>query len=521
MKSFYARALFVIATGAAGGSLGAGNTNILAREDNVTAFSNFAKTLGLSDADITTLGDKHANVTALERACMIAQCSLGTAEVDTTPVNLTIVDENWSETCFEQPSCIILPTNSTGVSNALKIIDFFQVSFAVRSGGHSPNPGWSSIQNGILISMEKLTAITLSSDKTFASVGPGARWGDVYTALDPEKAVVIGGRLPQVGVAGLVLGGGFFHISGEFGLAADNVKNFELVLSNGTVVDANADQNNDLFWALKGGGPNFGIVTRYDLYTVPVYEIWGQIMIYAASQALDVLKAFDEWQLDGASDVKSSIALDISLDSITIGLVYAEPANLPSVFAPFYNLAPLEIAVPNFNTTFSAVNTILGASFPTTQARHDYRGCSSKINTTLTQDVYNFWLPKAQAVHNATGANQTFALQHIGSNLVQQGINKGGNALGLSVEDQQWWTTIVDWESESDDDQVRAVSIETTAQWKKLSEERGLDIPFIYMNDASRDQDPISQYGTDNINKLKQVALKYDPKQVFQKLQND
>lgn len=140
-------------------------------------------------------------------------------------------------------------------------------------------------------------------------------------------------------------------------------------MSNGTIVDANADQNNDLFWALKGGGPNFGIITRYDLYTVPVYEVWGQIMIYSPSQALDVLKAFDEWQLDGASDVKSSIALDISLDSITIGLVYAEPANLPSVFAPFYNLPPLEIAVPSFNTTFSAVNAILGSSFPTTQAR--------------------------------------------------------------------------------------------------------------------------------------------------------
>jgi len=96
--------------------------------------------------------------------------------------------------------------------------------------------------------MEKLTAITLSSDKTFASVDPGARWGDVYTALDSEKAVVIGGRLPQVGVAGLILGGlylynrrkekntfsnfvagGYFHISGEFGLAADNVKNFEVM----------------------------------------------------------------------------------------------------------------------------------------------------------------------------------------------------------------------------------------------------------------------------------------------------
>lgn len=112
-----------------------------------------------------------------------------------------------SETCIEQPSCIILPTTSKNVSNAIRIINFFQVAFAVRSGGHSPNPGWSSIENGILISMEKVNSVALSRDKTFASVGPGARWGAVYAALDAQKAVVIGGRLPDVGVAGLILGG--------------------------------------------------------------------------------------------------------------------------------------------------------------------------------------------------------------------------------------------------------------------------------------------------------------------------
>lgn len=100
-----------------------------------------------------------------------------------------------------------------------------------------------------------------------------------------------------------------------------------------------------------------------------MYEIWGQIQIYAPSQALDVLAAFDEWQLNGASDVKSSIALSIGLDSITVGLTYAEPANLPSVFSPFYNLPPVVIAVPNFNTTFAIVNQILASSFPTNPAR--------------------------------------------------------------------------------------------------------------------------------------------------------
>jgi hypothetical protein len=79
---------------------------------------------------------------------------------------------------------------------------------------------------------------------------------------------------------------------------------------------------------------------------------------------------------------------------------------------------------------------------------------------------------------------------------------------------------LIDWANASDDDAVRAVSIETTKQWQKLGEERGLWLPHQYMNDASRDQNPIATYGADNISKLKEIALKYDQTQLFQTLQN-
>lgn len=135
----------------------------------------------------------------------------------------------------------------------------FQTKFSVRSGGHSPNPGWSSINDtGILIDLQKMNRLTLSSDSAVVSLGPGLRWGDVYNALDPYGVSVIGGRIPHVGVAGLILGGAFFHFSGEYGLAADNVKNFEIVLADGIIANANAQKNTDLFWAFLGGGPKFG-----------------------------------------------------------------------------------------------------------------------------------------------------------------------------------------------------------------------------------------------------------------------
>ena len=102
----------------------------------------------------------------------------------------------------------MLPSTAQDVSRTLKIVKFFQVKFAVRSGGHSPNPGWSSIDNpGILIDLQKLNQIEVSADRKIASLGPGGRWGDVFAALDPYGVSVIGGRIPHVGVGGLILGG--------------------------------------------------------------------------------------------------------------------------------------------------------------------------------------------------------------------------------------------------------------------------------------------------------------------------
>ncbi len=94
------------------------------------------------------------------------------------------------------------------MSVALKLIDFFQPRFTIRSGGHSPNPGWSSTgQPGLLIDMAGLNEIVVSSDKQTVSLGPGNRWGNVIEEVDTYGISVVGGRIPSVGVGGLMIGG--------------------------------------------------------------------------------------------------------------------------------------------------------------------------------------------------------------------------------------------------------------------------------------------------------------------------
>ncbi|KAF2744284.1 Glucooligosaccharide oxidase [Sporormia fimetaria CBS 119925] len=453
-------------------------------------------------------------------ACQSLRLILGDSKVDTTPVSPAVIQENWSQTCWKTPTCAVLAQNSKDVSVAIKTIKFLKLKFAVRSGGHSPNPGASSTgEPGILIDLQNLKQVSLSADKKAVSLGPGGRWGEVYAALDPSGLSVIGGRIPQVGVGGLILGGGFFHFSGQYGLAADNVKNFEVVLADGRIVNANSAQNSDLFWALKGGGPNFGIVTKFDVFTTP-NKIWYTVSIYGVDQANACIDAFTQWQKTASSDLKSTVALIIGLDTITLGFLYSQPTVPSSAFAAFSNLPPpLVVAVPPTQGTVNSLTQILGASSSPEPLRHDYRGVSSGVDAQLYKDVYAIWKAKALAVRASTGANQTFVLQPIPAGLTAASTARGGNPMGIPQKNHQWFTTLIDWRNPADDTTVRSVSIATTDAWKKLSKERGLEVPFIFQNDASRTQNPIGSYGAANVQKLKTIAAKYDPTQVFQNLQ--
>lgn len=138
----------------------------------------------------------------------------------------------------------------------------------------------------------------------------------------------------------------------------------EIVLADGTIQTADATKNSDLFWALKGGGPNFGIVTNYELYTVPVHDIWYEVLVVSNADAHAVLDAFATWQNTGASsDTKGTVAVAMALQYITLGFLYSElSAERPAAFSAFDSITPLSTAVPPTNGTVSSLAAILSVS---------------------------------------------------------------------------------------------------------------------------------------------------------------
>jgi FAD/FMN-containing dehydrogenase len=128
------------------------------------------------------------------------------------------------------PSCRVVPISTEEVAKAVQVLVSHSCLFSIKSGGHSGISGASNIETGVTIDLSSLNHIEISDDKTIVLVGPGARWGEVYTQLALKDLAVVGGRVSDVGVGGLVLGGGMSYFSNRYGWAADNVQNFEVCL---------------------------------------------------------------------------------------------------------------------------------------------------------------------------------------------------------------------------------------------------------------------------------------------------
>lgn len=197
----------------------------------------------------------------------------------------------WSNNEILEPACVFRPTSAKHVAEAVKLMSTSRTSFGLRGGGHMAIAGANNIDGGPLFVMSNLTTLELAKDKKSVWVGPGLDWGQVYRYLGQHKLAVAGGRLSPVGVPGLLLAGGINFHGNQRGWAADNVLEYELVVSSGKVISVTSKSHPDLFWALKGGSNNFGIVTKFKLATFPSDQIYAGI--YSVADIPGFLKVRD------------------------------------------------------------------------------------------------------------------------------------------------------------------------------------------------------------------------------------
>jgi hypothetical protein len=181
------------------------------------------------------------------------------------------------------------------------------LDIAIRCGGHN-GPGLGSVDDGLVIDLSGLKAITVDPDSRTAKVGGGCLVGDVDAATHEHGMAAPGGIISTTGAGGLMLGGGIGHLTRKAGLSIDNILGAEVVLADGSVVNANESENEDLYWALRGGGGNFGVVTQLTLRLHPISTLVAGPMFWSIDKSADVLKWYREFILDAPEDLNGFFA---------------------------------------------------------------------------------------------------------------------------------------------------------------------------------------------------------------------
>ncbi|RYP80488.1 hypothetical protein DL770_006205 [Monosporascus sp. CRB-9-2] len=301
---------------------------------------------------------------------------------------------------------------------------------------------------------------------------------------------MVGGRVMEVGVGGLTVGGGLSYLSDQYGMVCENVVSFEVVLANSRVVVASQDSNPDLFWALKGGTNNFGIVTKITWPTLPFRDGWGGVQTFALDQMPQVLQALHDYQTAPYKDLHANLIINFGItnDTIISTLIYMDPIMATFVIPP----------VPRW--------TWYTNSFKPTP---EFYGKLSEILTTA---------PEVATLKALQGGTLLATFQPINKNLVLEGEKHGGNALGLEPVDQTWLALDVAWWNEADDDVAYDATEALLAKINKEAKADGIFLDYIFINDASNRQPVLASYGPENVQKLRDVKQAYDPAEVFQRL---
>jgi FAD/FMN-containing dehydrogenase len=189
------------------------------------------------------------------------------------------------------------------VADVIRSVNFARdqdLLLAIRSGGHNAG-GLGICDDGLVIDLASMKYTRVDPTARTVTVGGGCTWGDVDHATHVFGLATPSGIISTTGVGGLTLGGGIGHLTRKCGLTIDNLISADVVLANGNFVKANADENSDLFWAIRGGGGNFGVVTSFTFRLHPVDTIYGGPMLYELSEAAGVMKWYREL-IHGAPD---------------------------------------------------------------------------------------------------------------------------------------------------------------------------------------------------------------------------
>jgi FAD/FMN-containing dehydrogenase len=201
-----------------------------------------------------------------------------------------------------RPRFIVRCADVADVMSAVKFAREEGLLVAIRGGGHNAG-GLGVCDDGLVIDLSEMNYVHVDPKKKTVLVGGGALWRDVDHATHAFGLAVPSGIISTTGVAGLTLGGGLGYLTRRYGLTIDNLLGVEMVLADGKLVAANAKENADLFWAVRGGGGNFGVVTSFLFKARPVHTVYGGPMLWPMEDAAEMMRWYRSFIAKASEDI--------------------------------------------------------------------------------------------------------------------------------------------------------------------------------------------------------------------------
>jgi FAD/FMN-containing dehydrogenase len=209
----------------------------------------------------------------------------------------------WNLNARQRPAVVVMAESADDVVAAVRLAHDEGLDVAVMATGHGTAAPWDG---GLLVNTSRMTGVHIDPQARTARVEAGARWADVVPGAARHGLAGLPGSSTRVGVVGYTMGGGFGWLGRKYGFAAGSVTRAEVVTAAGELVTASADENADLFWGLKGGGGNFGIVTSLESALHPVERVYGGNLYYPIDRAREVLECYAGWSATLPAEMMSA-----------------------------------------------------------------------------------------------------------------------------------------------------------------------------------------------------------------------
>lgn len=426
----------------------------------------------------------------------------------------------WNGYIDKHPALIAQCTGTADVIDAVKFARKHDIEVSVRGGGHNVS-GSALCDDGMVIDLSKLRGIHVDASRKLARVQGGATWGDLDRETQVFGLAAPGGVVSTTGVAGLTLGGGLGYLRKKHGLSCDNLRSVDIVTADGELLTASKQENPDLFWALRGGGGNFGIVTSFEF---ELHEVGPEVMMCAIMYPIEiaekVLSTWKEFMISSPDEI-SAQALFWTIPNID---AFPEEARGRQVIAitsmyvgdpdegekAFHELRTIDTPVIDMSgkIPYTVANSMFDPFFPKNERYYYFK---SQDLASLNRETREFLIEGAK---NRPVDSVLLAIWHYGGEMNR--IDGKDTAFG-SRDTTFLFSVDAIWDDHSKSEEVISWSRAFLSKGKRFSGD-GMYVNFSGFGEEGEDLVQ-SAYG-ENYERLAKIKAKYDPDNFFHINQN-